>query len=300
MQYLESLEAYQSDGPCVVTFGKFDGLHLGHQKLIREARKLAEREQIPCVVCAFDMGAKDQLLTKEERRQMLASRADVLIDCPFTPALKSQEAETFLKDTVQGRLHAAYVVVGTDFRFGYRKGGDVRLLEDAADRYGYRPVILEKEQYQGREISSTCVKEALNAGDISLADHLLGYAFGVDGVVEHGDQLGRSLGFPTCNIRWPADKLLPPKGVYLSRTCVDGLWYPGITNIGVKPTVSEEGPVLAETFLFGYTGNAYGKDISVRLLKFVRPEQKFDDVSALKAQVDADIASGKQFFGLQD
>ncbi len=300
MQYFESLESYRSKTPCVVTFGKFDGLHLGHQKLIRRAVSLARDGQMPCVVCAFDMGAGDQLLTKEERRQMLEPWVDVLIDCPFTPQLKSQEAEAFLQETVQRRLHAAYVVVGSDFRFGYRKGGDVRLLKEAAGKYGYEPVVLEKECYQGREISSTYIKEALGDGDVALANQLLGYAFGVSGEVEHGSRLGRSLGFPTCNVRWPQSKILPPKGVYLTRTCVDGLWYPGISNIGVKPTVSEEGRNMVETYLFGYKGDAYGKTICVRLLKFVRPEQKFEDTSALKTQVDADIESGKKFFGLEN
>ncbi len=300
MQYLESLESYQSDSPCVVAFGKFDGLHQGHQKLIRKAVSLAKSGQMPCVVCAFDMGAGDQLLTKEERRQMLEPWVDVLIYCPFTPGLKSQEAETFLKETVQQRLHAAYVVVGTDFRFGYQKGGDVRLLEEKAKQYGYEPVVLEKECYQGREISSTYIKEALSEGDISLANQLLGYAFGVSGEVEHGNRLGRSLGFPTCNVCWPQQKILPPRGVYLTRSCVDGLWYPGISNIGVKPTVSDENRNMVETYLFGYKDDAYGKTICVRLLRFVRPEQKFEDLSALQAQVDSDIKTGKKFFGLEN
>ncbi len=296
MQYLESLDAYKSDGPCVVTFGKFDGLHRGHQELIDQTRALAKKEQLTSVVCAFDMGQTDQLLTKEERRKMLEDQVDVLIDCPFTSKLKQQVAETFLRETVQERFHAAYVVVGTDFRFGYKKGGDVRLLTELADRYGYEPVVLKKEQYQGREISSTYIKEALNAGDISLANELLGYDFGVNGVVEHGNELGRSLGFPTCNIRWPENKILPPLGVYMTRTCVDGQWYPGISNVGVKPTVSDKNQVLVESFLFGFTGNAYEKNIRVKLLYFDRPEQKFSDVSGLKTQVGKDIESAKSFF----
>ncbi len=300
MQYLESLDAYQSGKPCAVTFGKFDGLHRGHQKLIDQTKALASENHLTSVVCAFDMGQTDQLLTKEERRKMLEDQVDVLIDCPFTRLIKEQEAETFLRETVQGLFHAAFVVAGTDFRFGYQGAGDVRLLQEAAGRYGYEPVILDKELWQGREISSTYVKEALNAGDLSLTDQLLGYDFGVSGSVEHGNQLGRSLGFPTCNLIWPENKILPPKGVYLTRTCVDGNWYPGISNVGIKPTVSDEGQVLLEDFLFGYTGNAYGKNISVRLLKFERPEQKFQDVSDLKAQVDKDIEFGKEFFGLEN
>ncbi len=299
MQYLEDLKAYESDSPCVVTFGKFDGLHRGHQKLINETIKQAKRRQVPSVVCAFDMGLSDQLLTKAERRQILESRVDVLIDCPFTPKLKQQGAEDFLRETVKGRLNAACVVVGTDFRFGYRKGGDVRLLQDLAESDGYEPVILDKELYQGREISSTYIKTCLRDGDISLADDLLGYSFGVCGVVEHGSRLGRSLGFPTCNIRWPQNKILPRKGVYMSRTCVNGNWYPSISNVGVKPTVSEDGQALVESFLYGCPGDLYGDEITVRLLEFTRPEQKFDNVSALKAQVDVDLDNGKKFFGLK-
>ena len=125
---------------------------------------------------------------------------------------------------------------------------------------------------------------------------MLGYAYAVDGVVEHGKRLGRTLGFPTVNLHWPEDKIVPPKGVYFSRVRVDGAVYYGISNVGIKPTVSNEQRLLVESFLFGYEGDAYGKEILVEFLKYHRPEQKFPDVESLKVQVDRDIAAGQEYF----
>lgn len=157
--------------------------------------------------------------------------------------------------------------------------------------------MIEKERYKDRIISSTYIKEVLRQGDVETAARMLGYPYAVDGVVEHGKRLGRTLGFPTVNLHWPEEKIAPPNGVYFSHIQVDGNCYHGISNIGVKPTVSSENRLLVESYLFDYNGDAYGKEIKVELLQFRRPEQKFESVQELKAVVDQDIAAGQEFFG---
>ena len=132
------------------------------------------------------------------------------------------------------------------------------MLSEYAGQYGYQLFVIEKERYQDRIISSTYIKEVLRDGDVEKAAKMLGYAYAVDGVVEHGKRLGRTLGFPTVNLHWPEDKIVPPKGVYFSRVRVDGAVYHGISNVGIKPTVSDEQRLLVESFLFGYEGDAYG------------------------------------------
>ncbi len=299
MQYIENLKDYTCDEDCVVTFGKFDGLHRGHQKLIRTAGALGNEHQILDVICAFDMGQKNQILTRQERYRRLCEHADVLVNCPFTDALKQMPAPDFIRDVVSGLLHARYVVVGSDFHFGFQRSGDCALLKELGPKYGYEAVVLEKERYLDTVISTTAVKEALLAGDLPFANELLGYPFSVCGIVKPGRKLAGTLGFPTCNVSWPKDKIVPKKGVYMSRTRVGGTWYPGISNVGVKPTVSEENEVLLESFLFGYDEDIYGEEIQCELLEFTRPEQKFEDVPALKARIDQDIAQGRQYFGME-
>ena len=304
MQYIKELSQYHSDRDSAVTFGKFDGLHRGHQKLVRKVQELSTNENVNSIVCAFDMhplwkekGITPQLIMDQRERYLhLETQVDVLIDYPFTPEFARMPAEDFIEQIISRRLHARYVVVGTDFRFGYKKRGDVQMLSEYAGQYGYQLFVIEKERYQDRIISSTYIKEVLRDGDVEKAAKMLGYAYAVDGVVEHGKRLGRTLGFPTVNLHWPEDKIVPPKGVYFSRVRVDGAVYHGISNVGIKPTVSDEQRLLVESFLFGYEGDAYGKEILVEFLKYHRPEQKFPDVESLKVQVDRDIAAGQEYF----
>lgn len=298
MQYLKGLEGYTDTAGSAVTFGKFDGLHRGHSKLISKVRELGEQHELNSIVCSFDMNGQGLLMTKEERQEHLEGKVDYLIDCPFSENLRRMSAEGFIKNIIKGLFHAEYVIVGTDFHFGYGQSGDAQILKDFEEEYGYKAIIVEKERYEGRIISSTYVKEMMREGNVELADDLLGYKFGITGVVEHGKQLGRKLGFPTFNVSWPEKKLVPPRGVYLSRVFVDNAWYNGISNVGVKPTVSHEGRVLIETYLFGYSGNAYDKKVKIELLKFRRPEQKFHGVEEMKENIDRDIEYGKCFFAM--
>ena len=170
------------------------------------------------------------------------------------------------------------------------------MLSDFAESRGYTLDVIEKEQYQGRVISSSYIKEALSMGDIELANTLLGYPYEMSGVVEHGKRLGRKLGFPTMNLEPQEQKILPRYGVYACRIRIDGKWYGAIGNAGIKPTVTNEHKRLLEVYVFGYDGDAYGKEIRAQFCAFERPEMKFGSVEELKNQVMRDIRYGEEFF----
>ena len=296
MQYITGIESYRGTARTAVTLGKFDGLHRGHQKLVEKIREYAA-DGCESVLCAFDMD-RDCIMTNEERRSHLEGKIDWLIRYPFTRELREMEAEDFIGDILSRRLCAAHLVVGTDFSFGHNKRGNAAMLEEYAGKYGYTVDVVEKERYQGRVISSTYIKEALSGGDVELAGTLLGYPYEMSGTVEHGKRLGRTLGFPTMNIEPQGRKILPRFGVYACRVRVDGKWYAGIGNAGIKPTVTDEHKKLLEVFVFGYEGSAYGKEITARFCEFERPETKFASVEELKEHVMGDIRFGEKYFGL--
>lgn len=294
MQTISGINSHQWTKKTAVTLGKFDGLHRGHQKLVEQIRAYKTPE-CDSVLCAFDMD-RDCLMTKEERRKKLDKKIDWLVEYPFTKELREMEAEDFIDRILCSTLHASHIVVGKDFCFGYRKKGNAAMLAEFAPIRGYTLDVIEKEKYQGRVISSSYIREALSRGEIELANELLGYPYEMSGTVEHGQRLGRTLGFPTMNIEPQKHKILPRFGVYTCRALIDGKWYGAIGNAGVKPTVTNEHKRLLEVYVFGYEGNAYGKQIRVQFCAFERPEIKFDSVDALKAQVMKDIRFGEKFF----
>ena len=307
MRYVKWLSHYLDRRRSAVTFGKFDGLHLGHQKLIEKVLELKKEQNTVGVVCAFDMRPlwkskhlhMERLMTGKERYHHLNSQMDYLVECPFTEKFRNVTAQDFIRDVICGVFHASYVVVGTDFHFGRNQGGDIHMLEEYSKEYGYELVVVEKERYYGNVISSTYIRDVLKEGNVRLTNYLLGYPFEVNGKVERGRQLGRTLGFPTMNVARPEYKLVPPRGVYVSEITIDGIKYPGISNVGVKPTVSNEGRVVLESFLFGYGSDAYGRKIKAEFLEFRRPEQKFGSIEEMKSCVDKDIAYGKRYFGIE-
>lgn len=303
MQHLGGIEAFTDKRRTVITLGKFDGLHRGHQKLIDCVQEVKEAD-MASVVFQFDMSelykSRNQkeymIMSREERMMKLAGKIDYLLECPFTDEIRTLEAEAFLKDILIGKLHAAKIVVGTDYQFGYCQKGNVHTLEAYASKYHYDLFVIEKERYGERIISSSYIKEALAKGNLPLANELLGYPYMVTGMVERGEKLGRTLGFPTLNIPIQEGKMLPSNGVYLSRTYVKGKWYKSITNIGVKPTVSNCRRTLAESHLLDAEGDLYGETVIVELLCMCRAEQRFSSVEELKQQVDKDIAYGRSYF----
>ena len=302
MDYIKGLEAYRDSRETAITLGKFDGVHRGHQKLIRKVRELKAKHGVRSVVFAFDMIPlyekrglpRDGIMSNTERRHHLEGVTDVLVECPFTEAVSRIPAETFIREILAGVFHAKYVVVGTDFHFGYQARGDVKMLAEYADACGYELFVVEKEMYGEREISSSYIREELRKGNMQAVNEMLGYPYTVRGRVEYGKQLGRRLGFPTINVHPAKEKLLPPNGVYIDSVRIDGIWYNGIGNVGVKPTVTSENRMLIESYLFDYDGNAYEKDVEIQLHFFRRPERKFASVEEMKKQVDEDIAFGKE------
>lgn len=295
MEYLSGLSGLYIYEETAVTLGKFDGLHRGHQKLIKRTMGY-QRQGYKSTVFTLDFGRKEMLLTGEERREILEKKGvSYLIDCPFLPEVASMEPEDFIQSVLVDKLHAKKIVVGEDFHFGHNRKGDARLLKELEHIYEYEAEIVRKEKEGDREISSTYIREEIAKGNMEAAGRLLGYPYFVSGEVLHGRHIGSRLLAPTTNLVPTTRKLLPPNGVYISRTLVNGREYGGITNIGYKPTVGEKFRGV-ETYMFDFDEDLYGCDITVQLLKFLRPEKKFDSIDLLREQMKQDIGVGRSFF----
>lgn len=307
MKYIEGLTDYTMDRDTAVTLGKFDGVHRGHQQLIRRICRKQEEGLASAVITIWPDPRARALLTKSEKKELLQELGvQWWIDCPFLPQIAHMEPEAFVREVLVKRLRAKYIAVGEDFRFGYQRKGDCALLARLQDELGYELEVVKKERRQDRVISSSYVKEALEKGDMELVNELLGYPYTVQGEVLHGRRIGRTLGMPTTNLIPSVGKLLPPNGVYATRTLIhpdlpsserpeDYERFCGITNVGYKPTVGEYFRGV-ETYLFDFEGDLYGRMISVRFYSYERPEQKFADMEQLKAQMHRDIAFGRRYF----
>lgn len=302
MKYITDLKELNTLSPCVITLGKFDGVHKGHQKLIRLVQQIGEKNDWKTAVFTFDVSPQVKLgmsrhlllMTNEERRLKLEKMGlDYLVECPFTDEIKNMEPEDFVKEILIGKMHARSLVIGKDFHFGKQRRGDAALLCKLGEELNLEIHVEEKEKDGRRDISSTYVREELSLGHMEKVTELLGNPYSVKGEIVHGNHIGHTLGFPTINQIPEASKLLPPKGVYLSKTLVDGREYDGISNVGTKPTVQGNKIMGIETHLLFFSGDLYGKEARVQLLSFRRPEKKFASLEELKKQLDSDIKEAR-------
>ena len=304
MQIIGQTTECRLSGPSAVAIGKFDGVHLGHQKLIHKIIE-QKKEGLLATVFTFDTsaaaffgGEEKELTTVSEKRRIFKELGvDVLIEFPLNRETAATEPEEFVHEYLAAKMHAAYICAGKDLSFGKNGAGNYALLEKYADRYGYRTELIDKVMVDGEEVSSTRVREAVRTGRMEEATRMLGAPYSVSGPVEHGRRLGRTIGMPTANLMPEKDKLLPPNGVYYSKVIVDGKVHKGISNVGCKPTVNTGNVMGVETYLYDFMDDLYGKDITVELLAFRRPEMKFDSVESLKKQMEADIAAGRDYEG---
>lgn len=302
MQYIKGTLDFHITEPSVVTLGKFDGLHIGHKYLLQELEK-GKQKGLKTVIFTFDIPPKSihqdtykVLSTNKEKEQIFENAGiDYVIECPFTDTFKHLDPRSFLL-MLREKICVKQIVAGKDFRFGCNRSGSYVDLIRYEQELGYHAVIVEKIQYEGEDISSTRIRELIRKGDLKTANYLLGYDYFLTAPVLHGNEIGRTLGFPTVNQLPDAEKLLPPNGVYASRIQVNDKTYSGISNIGCKPTIKGRYPTGVETYIFDFNENIYDEEICVSFLAFMRQEKKFDSLEALQKQIDMDQENVRQYF----
>ena len=303
MRIVTDLDQFHTRSRTAVAIGKFDGVHLGHRHLLREVLQRKEQGLRACVLTFdplpevfFGVAGGGTLSTREEKRRLFDRIGiDLLVELPFNQKTASTDPKVFVKDFLCGKLHAGMVVAGPDLSFGDQGRGDFALLREMAPKYGFTAVEIEKEMHGTEAISSTMIRNLVREGRMEEAAECLGEPYRILGTVLHGNAVGRTIGIPTVNQIPETDKLLPPRGVYYSLAEVDGKQYPGMTNIGVKPTVTDSGAMAVETHLYDYTGDLYGRVLAVSLLTYRRPEMRFSGIDELRATMEADLEAGRAY-----
>lgn len=304
MQFIAGRTHFKLGAESAVAIGKFDGIHRGHKRLLQEILQCREQGML-AVVFTFDPPASSffagkqvkELTTREEKRRRFAAMGvDVLVEFPLNQETAAMEPERFVREVLAESMNMRFIAAGSDLSFGAGGAGNAELLKKLSGRFGYRVRVIEKICENGREISSTYLREEVEKGRMENAELLLGEPYRITGEIMHGRRLGRTLGMPTINQIPEQQKLLPPNGVYYSRVRLGGKLLNGITNIGYKPTVSDERVLGAETYLYDFSQDIYGREAEVSLLHYKRPEMRFADVEQLKAQMQKDIAEGHRYF----
>ena len=286
-----------------IALGSFDGLHIGHQALIRTV--IAEKENGYLALLHNYTGRPEQtiqpdkailsILTNQDKCRLLEEMGmDGVIFEEFNETFMKLSPKQFIEDYLIARYHAGLIVVGQDYRFGYHGKGDAQMLKTFGEKMGFRVIILDKVMHDNKEVSSSRIRSLIQLGNLQEAYALLSRYFFITNTVQPGKKLGRKLGFPTANIKIPAGIIVPPNGVYISQTTFNHNTYKSITNIGTQPTVNGKEKNV-ETFLLNFEGLIYNKEIKVDFIQRIRPEKKFESVEALRAQVLEDIEYCKNF-----
>ncbi len=294
--------------PTAVALGNFDGVHIGHQRVIQPAVTFADAAlKTYATVVTFNphpqeffTGQSRALLTplNEKAQQMELQGIKQLVLLPFDRELAALSPQDFVEKILVQQLCSQRISVGEDFRFGRARTGTATELQAIAATYGIAVTIVPLQTCEGERISSSSIRQALEQGDLQCVERLLGRPYTLIGAVVKGQQLGRTIDFPTANLQLPPEKFLPRQGVYSVRVFLEEGTKLGVMNIGVRPTVNGTSPTV-EVHLLDWSGDLYGKTITVQLEKFLRPEQKFASLEALKAQIQADCTLAKSFLSAQ-
>ncbi|QEW05332.1 bifunctional riboflavin kinase/FAD synthetase [Nitrincola iocasae] len=289
---------------CVATIGNFDGVHLGHQKVLQQVKQKAAEMGLPSVVIIFEpqpreffagSDAPPRLTRFDEKVRLLRDQGiDRVLCLTFNARLRSMSAQAFVDELLLNGLHVRHFVVGDDFRFGCDRTGDYAMLEATGAAHDFSVENTHTYLINEQRVSSTLVRETLMRGDFELAEQLLGRPYRVTGRVQHGNKLGRQLGVPTANVRMHRFRC-PLQGVYTVRARFCGHDLEAICNVGVRPTINGRLPVL-EVHLFDWDQDLYGQLMQVEFLHFLRPEKRFDGLDALKTQIFSDIETARLWF----
>lgn len=301
MEIIEGTSTFELEKETAAAIGKFDGIHIGHRRLLEEILSRKKEGLLACVF-TFDpapavlFGRSDgkELSTREEKRLLFERMGvDLLIEFPLTRETAAMAPEQFVRQVLAGQMQVRFLAAGSDLSFGAGGAGNAALLQKLGPELAFCVKVIDKVCVGDREVSSTYVREQVETGKMELAEKLLGMPYLIAGDVVTGNRLGRKLGFPTVNLLPAQGKLLPPNGVYFSQVRCRGKMYRAISNVGYKPTVTDERVMGVESYLYDFDEQVYGEFLEVYLLGFRRPERQFENVEALKRQLAEDIAAGR-------
>jgi riboflavin kinase/FMN adenylyltransferase len=289
----------------VLALGNFDGVHRGHRKILDRVRRVASERGATSVVMTFDPHpprvvrpdkAPPLIMTTAQRLEAVeAAGVQGTAIVRFTPELSMWDPETFVRAVLVDWLRVSEVWVGANFLFGHDRAGTFSMLRTLGGRFGFNAEKIDPVRYKDFVVSSTRARRLINEARVDEAGALLGHQYFIDGLVVHGEQRGRTIGFPTANVE-TENELLPPHGVYATTATIDGLVHASVTNIGVRPTVDDSGRVSIETHLLGFDRDLYGNRIRVGFVQRLRDERRFESLDALRAQIAADRGRARVLF----
>lgn len=294
---------------CVATIGNFDGVHLGHRAVFAHLREQAHAMDLPTTVITFEPQpleyfapdrAPARLTRMREKLQALCEAGiDQVVLLEFGPRLAAMQAKQFIQDLLVDGLNVAYLFVGDDFRFGQGRAGDIAMLRWAGAEHGFAVENMTTYMLDAERVSSTRIREALSDGDLKTAEQCLGRPYRICGRIAHGDQRGRTIGFPTANIDLHR-KVSPLRGVFAVRMrgLPEGPQL-GVANIGTRPTVTGDTRYLLEVHLFDFTRRIYGEHVQVEFCRRLRDERRFESFEALREQILIDARQAREYFGLE-
>ena len=286
----------------VIAIGNFDGLHLGHQKVIKEAKQKAKKNKIPFGVMTFEpvpvMFFNNKIKNhrinslEQKKTQLGKFKLDFLIIVKFNKNFSSQSAEEFIKEIIFKKSKCKYLYVSKNFKFGFKRQGNIKTLKKFEKKYNFKNIVTEPFKKNNKIISSTFLRKKIRLGKIDEVNRLLNRSWSIVGKVLKGERRGRKIGFPTCNLKL-SDYVVPKLGVYAVKVKSKNFYKNGIANIGYRPTFNGQN-LLLETNIFGINKNLYNKVISVKFKKFIRQEKKFRNLKHLKEQIKLDIKHAKK------
>lgn len=309
MRIFNSLDEIKGTSPCAVAVGNFDGVHKGHRKLIESAVAKAKEKGIKSAVFTFSNHPRNLLAgrtvvqniqySEEKHRIMEELGVDYLFNIEFTWDICNMAPEDFINELLIDTLKAKYVFCGFNYTFGSRAAGNPKMLEEIGGLRGLELCMIDPVEVDGNLVSSTYIRGLIETGQMDKCKKFLGEYYAIGGEVVVGNKLGRTIGFPTSNLMIDETMVTPPNGVYITYCIYNGVKYPSITNVGVKPTIGEYKKNV-ETHIFNFNKELYGKQILVQFVKKTRNEKKFDSLDALKEQIRKDCINAKKYHKIED
>ena len=308
MREITDITTFTSEKPTVITIGTFDGVHLGHQKIIKRVVETAHKNGLLATVFTFFPHPRmivqhDQQLklihTLAEKKQFLQSLGvDLLIVQPFDKAFANLSAEAFVSELLVKHLRVQKVIIGYDHHFGKNRTANIDNMRHFGEQYGFSVEEIPVQEVDEVSVSSTKIRQALNEGKVEIAEHYLGVPYSFIGKVVHGLKLGRTIGFPTANLQVEASyKLIPKDGVYVVYSLIEGRKVYGMMSIGKNPTIQGKGASI-EVYFFDFNQDLYGQDLTIYFVKYLREERKFSSVSLLKKQIQDDETAARKAIAL--